>query len=66
LAGRETSELAGLHAAWRYLERLLIHGWCLVVCDVEVGDGDVVEVLNHDNDIVAGSEGPARRGHGFL
>jgi len=66
LAWRETSELAGLYAARRYLEGLLISGWCLVVCDVEVGDGDVVEVLNHDNDIVAGSEGSARGGHGFL
>jgi len=59
LPWREISELTGLYAAWRDLERLLIHGWCLVVCDVEVGDSDVVEVLDHDNDIVAGSEGPA-------
>ena len=38
----------------------------MVICDVEVGDGDVVEVLDYDNDIVAGSEGSAWRGHGFL
>ncbi len=59
MAWREAGELAGLYAAWRDLECLLIRGWCLVVCDVEAGDGDVVEVLDHDNDIVAGSEGPA-------
>ena len=62
----ETCELAGLYSVWQDLECLLVHGWCLVICDVEVGDGDVVEVLDYDNDIVAGSEGSAWRGHGFL
>ena len=66
MSWREAGELAGLYAARRYLEGLLIFGWCLVVCDVEVGDGDVVKVLDHDNDVVAGPNGSAWRGRGFL